>query len=166
MIILGIDPGIATTGYAVISKNSGKLEAIKYGCIITLKDGNLESRLFEISKELEQIINKYNPEKIAIEKLFFSKNVKTAMNVGQARGAVLLTAKKCGLNINEYPPNEIKLSVSGYGKADKKQIQKMVKLIFNLKEIPSPDDAADALAIAYTCGVNLTNRKNISNSKI
>jgi crossover junction endodeoxyribonuclease RuvC len=163
MIILGIDPGIATTGYAIIRKDCGKFEAIKYGCILTEKGVDLESRLFDISKELEEIIKEYKPEKISIEKLFFSKNVKTAMNVGHARGAILLTAKKCGLNINEYPPNEVKLSVSGYGKADKKQVQRMVQLLFNLKEIPKPDDAADALAIAYTCGVNLKTQeyKNI-----
>jgi len=154
MTILGIDPGIATTGYAIIRKDCGKFEAIKYGCILTEKGGDLESRLFDISKELEQIIREYKPDKISIEKLFFSKNVKTAMNVGHARGAILLTARNCGLNINEYSPNEVKLSVSGYGKADKQQVQKMVKIIFKLQEIPKPDDAADALAIAYTCGVN------------
>ncbi|MEA3272211.1 MAG: crossover junction endodeoxyribonuclease RuvC [Patescibacteria group bacterium] len=160
MIILGIDPGLATTGYAVVNKDGSKFEMIDYGCILTKKGEKLESRLFEISEKLKIIIEEYKPEKVAIEQLFFCKNVKTAMVVGQARGAVLLTATKRNLSVYEYTPLQIKQAVSGYGKADKQQVQKMVQIIFNLKEIPKPDDAADALAIAYTCGVSLTSLTN------
>lgn len=157
MIILGIDPGLATTGYAIVKKDGSNFEVIDYGCILTKKEGKLESRLFNISLQLKDIINKYKPDKISIEQLFFCKNIKTAMSVGQARGAVLLTAMNYNLPIYEFTPLQIKQTVSGYGKADKQQVQRMVQIIFKLKDIPKPDDAADALAIAYTCGV--TTRK-------
>lgn len=155
MIILGIDPGLAITGYAIIEKNGSKFEMIDYGCILTKKDKKLEFRLFEISKKLEKIISKYKPNKIAIEQLFFCKNAKTAMVVGQARGVILLIATKNNLPIFEFTPLQIKQTVSGYGKADKRQVQKMIQIILNLKELPKPDDAADALAIAYTYGVSI-----------
>jgi len=157
MIILGIDPGLATTGYAIVKKDGNKFEMIDYGCILTKKDEKLESRLFVISEQLKVIISKYKPDKFAIEQLFFCKNVTSAMIVAQARGAVLLTATNHNLPVYEFTPLQIKQAVSGYGRADKQQVQKMIQIILNLKEIPKPDDAADALAIAYTCGVSLTN---------
>ncbi|MDD4443905.1 MAG: crossover junction endodeoxyribonuclease RuvC [Patescibacteria group bacterium] len=155
-IILGIDPGIADTGYGVIENTSGKLKCLAYGSIKTKAHETLSSRLLILNQELEKIILKYRPQRVAIEKLFFNKNVKTALIVGQARGVVMLTISKHNLPICEYTPSQIKQAVSSYGQADKKQVQKMVKLILNLEEIPRPDDAADALAAAI-CALNYNN---------
>ncbi|MDD2354134.1 MAG: crossover junction endodeoxyribonuclease RuvC [Patescibacteria group bacterium] len=155
-IILGIDPGIADTGYGVIENTSGKLKCLAYGSIKTKAHETLSSRLLILHQELEKIILKYRPQRVAIEKLFFNKNVKTALIVGQARGVVMLTISKHNLPICEYTPSQIKQAVSSYGQADKKQVQKMVKLILNLEEIPRPDDAADALAAAI-CALNYNN---------
>lgn len=155
-IILGIDPGIADTGYGVIKNTSGKLKCLAYGSIKTKAHETLSSRLLILHQELEKIILKYRPQRVAIEKLFFNKNVKTALIVGQARGVVMLTISKHNLPICEYTPSQIKQAVSSYGQADKKQVQKMVKLILNLEEIPRPDDAADALAAAI-CALNYNN---------
>lgn len=148
MIILGIDPGTATTGYGLIEEKSGKLSLIDYGVIITEPKQPLEDRLSLIYDQLGDIIDEYDPDEIAVEELFFSNNAKTAMSVGQARGVILLAAKKSGVNIAEYTPNEVKNNVCGYGAADKKQVQKMVTMLLKLTETPQPDDAADALAIA------------------
>ena len=155
-IILGIDPGIADTGYGVIENTSGKLKCLAYGSIKTKAHETLSSRLLILNQELEKIILEYRPQRVAIEKLFFNKNVKTALIVGQARGVVMLTISKHNLPICEYTPSQIKQAVSSYGQADKKQVQKMVKLILNLEEIPRPDDAADALAAAI-CALNYNN---------
>ncbi len=148
-IILGIDPGIADTGYGVIEKDKkNNLVCITYGSIKTEANTKLADRLNILNKKLDKIIKKYRPEKIAVEELFFCKNIKTALIVGQARGVILLTAKQNNLPISEYTPLQVKQAVSTYGQASKKQVQNMVKLILNLKEIPRPDDAADALAVA------------------
>ena len=152
-IILGIDPGIADTGYGVIKVEGSRLECICYGSIQTEANTELSERLFELDKQLNKIIKKYKPNLASVEQLFFCKNAKTALIVGQARGVVLLNIRKHNLPMKEYTPLQIKQSVSTYGKADKAQVQKMVKLILNLKEIPKPDDAADALAAAI-CASN------------
>ncbi|MDD4995172.1 MAG: crossover junction endodeoxyribonuclease RuvC [Patescibacteria group bacterium] len=146
-IILGIDPGFARLGWAVI-EDSGKLAAIDYGCIETSSRDEHAGRLLEISQRLDKIIKKYKPDIAGMEKLFFSKNVKTAIQVGEARGAILLTLASAGITPLEFTPAQIKQAAAGWGSADKIQIQRMVKTILNLTEIPRPDDAADALAIA------------------
>ena len=139
MTILGFDPGLATLGYGVIKvDNAGKAEMVDYGIICTLEKG------------VKQVIEVFKPDEIAIEELFFAKNVTTGINVAHARGVILLTAiKECG-RIYEYTPLQIKQALTGYGRADKHQIQSMVKTFLRLKSIPRPDDAADALAVALT----------------
>ncbi len=153
MIILGIDPGTATTGYAVIESAKGKLRAIEYGCLKTSKNNSLPERLEEIYKDLNSLIRKHKPGKVAVESVFFYNNVKTAIAVAQARGVVLLCARQNKIPITEFTPLQVKNSLTNYGKADKKQVQYMVKTLLNLKSIPKPDDAADALALAI-CGAN------------
>ena len=151
MVILGLDPGLATLGYGVIKKEPRKkAEMLDYGVILTPKDENLAVRLCMVEKGLKQIIEKFKPDEIAVEELFFAKNVKTAISVAHARGVILLTAnKECG-RLFEYTPLQIKQALTGYGRAEKIQIQQMVKNLLNLKAIPKPDDAADALAVALT----------------
>ena len=159
MIILGIDPGTATTGYGVIENNQGKLKAIDYGCILTDKKLKMPERLDFLGEELKKIIKKYKPQAMAVEELFFFKNAKTIITVGQARGVILFIGKnigkKTGLDIFEYTPLQVKQAVVGYGRADKKQVQEMVKAILGLNEVPKPDDAADALAVAICCESSL-----------
>lgn len=153
-IILGVDPGLADTGYGVIIKDrSNKLQSLVYGSIATSKDKNFSVRLELIYNELTSIIKKYKPDIISVEQLFYFKNIKTAMAVSHARGVILLAAKKNKIYLIEFTPLQIKQAVSSYGQADKKQVQKMVKIILNLKEVPRPDDAADALAAAI-CAAN------------
>lgn len=152
-IILGIDPGIADTGYGVIMDEGGRLSCLAYGSIKTKAGAALADRLVSLNQELDAIIKKYQPELAAIEQLFFNKNVRTALIVGQARGVALLTLKQNGLPVIDFTPAQVKQAVSAYGQAPKKQVQKMVKLILNLATLPQPDDAADALAIAI-CAVN------------
>ena len=149
MIIVGFDPGIATLGYGVISTDkSGRAEMIDYGIISTPKEENLAVRLAMLEKGVKQVIDTFKPDEIAVEELFFAKNVKTGIAVAHARGVILLTAiKECG-KIFEYTPLQIKQALTGQGRADKHQVQYMVKAILNLKDIPKPDDAADALAVA------------------
>jgi crossover junction endodeoxyribonuclease RuvC len=151
MITLGIDPGTATTGYGIIKKDSGSLKCLDYGVILTSKDIPFGERLLLIYKQVKEIIKKYNPDRIAVEDLYFFKNEKTAFKVGQARGVVMLAIEESGKKPFEPTPLQVKQAVSGYGKAEKAQVQKMVQLILNLKDIPKPDDAADALAIAIYC---------------
>lgn len=148
MIILGLDPGTATTGYGIVKEEAGKLELVDYGCIETKAGIELSKRLGEIFDQLNSIIKKYDPHEIAIEELFFSANTKTAIAVGHARGVLMLASEKSGKAVAEYTPLQVKQSLVGYGRADKNQVQQMVKIFLNLKEIPKPDDAADALAIA------------------
>lgn len=152
MIILGIDPGLATIGFGVIKADKGKFTAIDYGIISTPKQETIPVRLKMISEGIVALIDKYKPDEIAVEELFFSKNVKTAINVAQARGVILVKSiEKCG-RLYEYTPNEIKLANTGYGGADKYQMQHMVKTLLNLASIPKPDDAGDALAVALCHG--------------
>ena len=149
MIIVGFDPGLATLGYGVIKKEQrGKPQMIDYGIVSTPKEENLAVRLAMLERGVKQIIEKFKPDEIAVEELFFAKNVKTGISVAHARGVILLTAiKECG-KIFEYTPLQIKQALTGYGRADKNQIQQMVKTMLGLKGIPRPDDAADALAVA------------------
>lgn len=155
MIYLGIDPGTARVGYGIIKKEAGRLECIEYGCITTDKNMPFPERLEHIYKEVKSLIKKYKPDKFAIEDLYFFKNQKTAFTVGQARGAIILAAQEEKLPISEPTPLQVKQAVSGYGQATKDQVQKMVKLILKLCELPKPDDAADALAIAIYCANNM-----------
>ncbi|HOV43322.1 MAG TPA: crossover junction endodeoxyribonuclease RuvC [Syntrophothermus lipocalidus] len=148
MIVLGIDPGTATTGYGVLEDIGGKARLIDYGVVRTSSGTNQAIRLLEIHNRIEQVIQCYSPSVLAVEELFFSRNAKTAITVGQARGVVLMTAAERGLVIYEYTPLEVKQAVVGFGNADKRQVQAMVKAILQMKEIPKPDDAADALAVA------------------
>ena len=150
MIILGIDPGTAATGWGVIKKTK-QLKMIKYGCIKTSADLSTADRLNKIHKELNSLIKEHKPNIVAVEDIFFFKNLKTAVKVSQARGVILLTAAKAKIKITEYTPLQVKQAVACYGRADKAQVQKMVKTLLNLKEIPKPDDAADALATAICC---------------
>jgi crossover junction endodeoxyribonuclease RuvC len=148
MRILGIDPGTATTGWAILEQNKKELAPIAYGHISTSPKDSTCQRLREVSADIEEIIKKYKPTESAIEDLFFFKNLKTAMKVSQSRGAIMLTLIKADLKVFEYTPLQVKQAVTGYGRADKKQVQQMVKNILKLKEIPTPDDTADAIAIA------------------
>ena len=148
MIILGIDPGTATTGYGVIKSEKGKIQAIDHGCILTKSSEDLENRLVTIFNELTKIIKKFKPEMAAVEELFFASNTKTAISVGHARGVLLLACSKTKVPVYEYTPLQVKQAICGYGRGDKQQIQKMVKTLLDLEEIPKPDDAADGLAIA------------------
>jgi len=157
MVILGIDPGIADTGFGIINTDKGIWKAIEYGSIKTSKSNDLSERLNILYKELNRIIKKHKPDKIGIEQLFFSKNTKTAIIVAHARGVALLVASQAKCEIQENTPLQIKQALTGYGRADKNQIQQMVKTILNLKEIPKPDDAADALAVAI-CSAQTNNK--------
>ncbi len=152
-IILGIDPGIADTGFGVIQSANGRLVCLDYGSIKTSSKLPLADRLEIISQQVKALIKKYEPDLTAMEQLFFCKNVKTALTVGMSRGVIMLTAKQNKKHLIEFTPLQVKQAVSGYGRAEKLQVQKMVKLILNLKELPKPDDAADALAIAI-CAAN------------
>lgn len=149
MRVIGIDPGTAITGYGIIAENSqGVMETIAYGVIETPAAQPLPIRLLTIHDELSKIISLYHPDVGAVEKLFFQRNVRTAMAVGQGRGVVLVTLAKAGLPIEEYTPMEVKQAISGYGGADKSQVQMMVRALLGLSSLPQPDDAADALAVA------------------
>ncbi|MGE5474585.1 MAG: crossover junction endodeoxyribonuclease RuvC [Ignavibacteriales bacterium] len=148
MIILGIDPGVAITGYGVIAYEGNKFKVLEYGAVLTKSDLDLPQRLLKINNELTTIIERVKPHVFAIEELFFNKNIKTALSVGHARGVAILSAANQNLPVFEYTPLQVKQAVVGYGRADKNQIQQMVKIMLGLNEIPKPDDVADALAIA------------------
>ncbi len=153
MIILGVDPGLATLGYGVIEKNvQGNFRVLDYGVVLTPKSEGLPVRLAMLEEGLKNILDKYHPDEVAMEELFFSKNITTGIAVAHARGVALLTCvKECG-KLYEYTPMQVKQALTGYGKADKKQIQTMVTSMLHLEETPKPDDAADALAIALCHG--------------
>jgi len=147
-IILGLDPGIADTGYGIISVESGQIKCIDFGSIKTLAKDDLMSRLEKLDQGLNKIIIKHRPDLVSVEKLFFNTNAKTALIVGQARGVVLLNIKKNNIKLIELTPLQVKQGVCNFGRGDKNQVKKMVKIILNLKELPKSDDAADALAVA------------------
>ncbi len=150
MTILGIDPGLATMGWGAISYDGVKPRILDYGALITPPDMPMPQRLLSLFDGVEELCKRFDPDDIAMEELFFCKNVTTAIAVGEARGAAMVAMRKHTNNLFEYTPMQIKQAVTGYGKADKKQVQQMVKLLLNLPEIPRPDDAADGLAIAIT----------------
>lgn len=151
MIVLGIDPGIATTGFGVVREDTdGRIEALSYGVLVTPKQDPLPLRLMSLRQQLNDLIEQWRPTESAVEALFFATNLKTAMAVGQARGVVLVTLQEAGLPIGEYTPLEVKQAITGYGQADKRQMQTMVQMLFTLESVPRPDDAADALAVAFT----------------
>lgn len=150
MVILGIDPGYARLGYGVILVRNSQTFPIDFGCIETPKEEELPTRLAILHQKLTQIIQRHQPDAIAVEDLFFSKNVKTALQVAHARGIIMLAAVHHSGKIFQYKPNQVKQSTTGIGNADKRQVQEMVKIILGLSKIPKPDDAADALAVAIT----------------
>lgn len=148
MVILGIDPGVATIGFGLIRAERGKNTLLQYGVITTPPGIPLSERLLQISNDMEQLIETFRPDEMAVEELFFSKNITTGIAVAHGRGVILLAAEKLGIPVFEYTPMQVKQSVVGYGKAEKKQVMLMTQRLLNMREIPKPDDAADALAIA------------------
>ncbi|HKG19487.1 MAG TPA: crossover junction endodeoxyribonuclease RuvC [Candidatus Limnocylindrales bacterium] len=150
MIILGIDPGTAAIGYGIVERSGSRLRAVDYGCLTTSADRSMPERLLEIHQLVDELIALHQPSIVAVERLFFSKNAQTAIAVGQARGVVLLAAAQHAKPVREATPNEVKSAIAGYGAADKEQVQRMVQLVLGMSELPRPDDAADALAIAVT----------------
>jgi crossover junction endodeoxyribonuclease RuvC len=153
MIVIGIDPGLATVGFGVIRMENGNITPISYGCIRTTTNKQTAERLLEIFGETRSLFEKYVPEVIAVEKLFFSRNVTNALSVSEARGVIFLAAQQMNIPIIEYTPNQVKQAITGSGRADKKQMQEMIKRLLGLDEIPKPDDAADGLSIAL-CHIN------------
>ncbi len=147
-IILGIDPGFESIGYGTISENAGKLTALTYGCLHTKATTPFSRRLSQIFNDVTGLIADLAPDAVGVEKLFFEKNTKTAIEVSHARGVILLAIERAGIPLVECTPLQVKLASTGYGKADKRQVQKMVTALLSLKEIPKPDDIADALAVA------------------
>ncbi|RLD10693.1 MAG: crossover junction endodeoxyribonuclease RuvC [Chloroflexota bacterium] len=162
MVVIGIDPGTATTGYGLVREDErGNLEAVTYGVVTTPSNWEMPQRLLAIYEELREIVQKYQPDSCAVEKLYFQTNVRTAISVGQGRGAALIALASSNLPLGEYTPLEIKQAVVGYGNADKNQVQQMVKMLLHLEEIPRPDDAADALAVAI-CHIHSTARNRLT----
>ncbi|OEH84537.1 crossover junction endodeoxyribonuclease RuvC [Desulfuribacillus stibiiarsenatis] len=148
MRIIGIDPGTAILGYGIIESVANKLKPIDFGCIRTESNIDMPIRLGQIYEDLTYLIDKYKPDVMAVEELFFNRNVSTALTVGQARGVVLLAGVRAGISVYEYTPLQVKQAICGYGRAEKNQVQEMVRMFLNLKVIPKPDDAADALAVS------------------
>ncbi len=153
MLVLGIDPGTALCGYGLVRTDGEEMSLVAYGAISTPANSPLPGRLLTIHTQLSALIAQHQPAAVAVEKLFFSKNVRTALAVGHARGVVLLAAAAANLPVFEYTPNEVKQAIVGYGGADKNQMQQMVRMLLQLDFIPEPDDAADAIAIAI-CHLN------------
>jgi len=148
VIVLGIDPGTAALGYGVVERTGSRLRAIDHGCFSTSPDSAMPDRLLAIHGQMVELIELHGPDLVAVERLFFSRNVQTAFAVGQARGVVLMSAAQAGLPVREATPSEIKTAIAGDGRADKEQVGRMVQLMVGLADPPTPDDAADALAIA------------------
>jgi crossover junction endodeoxyribonuclease RuvC len=162
MVVLGIDPGTATTGYGLVRETQqGQLEAIAYGVILTPAEELQEKRLLILYRQLHELILLHRPDSAAVEKLFFQRNVTTAIHVGQARGVILLALAEAGIPVAEYNPMQVKQAVAGYGGAGKSQVQQMVKAMLDLDKIPKPDDAADALAIAI-CHTHSSRLENLT----
>lgn len=150
MIVLGIDPGTAALGYGIVDRMGARLRAVDDGCLVTGPDTPMPERLRAIHALVTELIETHRPDLVAVERVFFSRNAQTAFGVGQARGVVLLAAAQAGIEVREVTPNEVKMGVTGYGGADKAQVARMVAVILGLPEPPTPDDTADALAIAIT----------------
>ena len=161
MLVIGIDPGTATTGYGLVRENhDGSLTAVEYGAILTPAELSMPDRLLELHGRLSEILLLHRPTQGAVEKLFFHRNVTTAISVGQARGVVLLALAAQAMEIGEYTPLQVKQAAVGYGGAEKHQVQQMVQVILGLPEIPRPDDVADALAVAI-CHIHSVRFKNL-----
>ncbi|MBP6005675.1 crossover junction endodeoxyribonuclease RuvC [Candidatus Saccharibacteria bacterium] len=150
MVVLGVDPGTATTGFGLVDFSNRKPVAITHGVIRTKPDTIMADRLKIIASDLEELVRQYKPDAVAVEELFFANNAKTAIAVGQARGVILLTLAQANYQVYEYTPLQVKLAIAGYGRASKRQVQEMVKRLLQLSDLPKPDDAADGLAIALT----------------
>ena len=157
--MLGVDPGYAITGFGVIAYCSNHFDCLAYGAIRTRSTQRFPDRLLQINRRLAELIEKYQPDAVAVEELFFSRNTTTAIGTAQARGVAVLSGASAGLPVFEYTPMQVKLAVSGYGRADKGQVQQMVRVLLNLDQLPRPDDAADALAVAI-CHAHSGNRSN------
>ena len=155
MLILGIDPGLATIGFGFVQKSGDRYRAVEYGAITTKPHQIVEKRLAEIYDEMIGLIDRHRPDCMAVEELFFNSNATTAIDVAMARGVILLAAYQKGVEVYEYTPLEVKSSVVGYGRAEKQQVQYMVKLMLGLNETPKPDDTADALALALCHGTRI-----------
>ena len=158
MRILGIDPGYAIMGYGILDYNGNRFRTVDYGSIETEAHTPMPQRLNQLFDGLNEVIQKYQPEEASIEELFFNSNTTTAIKVGEARGVALLACERNGLRVSEYTPLQIKQALVGYGRAEKKQVQNMVKVILNLKEVPKPDDTADAVAAAICHAPSRNNR--------
>lgn len=164
MVVLGIDPGIGTTGYGVVGEDErGEVRLVTYGAISTTPGEPMPERLHALYTAVCALLAEHRPESVAVEQLFFGRNVTTAISVGQARGVVLLAAAQAGLAVYEYKPAEVKQALSGYGNADKRQMQEMVRMLLNLDHIPRPDDAADAVAVAV-CHLHSARLAQLMNS--
>ena len=159
--ILGIDPGYAIVGFGVVDYENTRFRLIDMGAVTTAADMPFEARLKALYLDMSEIIDTYKPQEIAVEKLFFNTNQKTVIDVAQARGVTLLPAIMNNLPIYEYTPLQVKSSIVGYGRAEKKQVQEMVKTMLHLKEVPKPDDTADAVAMAITHGLLMTGRRQL-----
>jgi crossover junction endodeoxyribonuclease RuvC len=146
--VLGIDPGTAALGYGIVERTGGRLREVDHGCLTTSPDLSMPERLLAIHALVDELLELHEPDLMGVERLFFSRNVQTALGVGQARGVVLLAAAQHGTPVREATPNEVKSAIAGYGAADKEQVARMVQLVLGMSELPRPDDAADALAIA------------------
>lgn len=158
MRILGIDPGIATIGFGLVEADRGKATMVTYGVITTPAGVPLSKRLYQISNDMEVLIGQLRPDVISVEELFFNNNITTGIAVAHGRGVILLAAERCGVPLYEYTPSQVKMSVVGYGKAEKRQVMDMVRRLLNLKAVPRPDDAADALALALCHARSFTSR--------
>jgi len=159
MLVIGIDPGTATTGYGLVRENEdGSLALVDYGVILTSADNPMAKRLLDLHHRLKEVILLHRPQSGAVEKLFFQRNVRTALSVGQGRGVALLALAEAQVGVAEYTPLEVKQAVTGYGGADKNQVQQMVRALLGLEEVPKPDDAADALAVAI-CHLHSAQRR-------
>ncbi|MCI6055270.1 crossover junction endodeoxyribonuclease RuvC [Dysosmobacter sp.] len=158
MRILGIDPGIATIGFGLVEAERGQARMVTYGAVTTPAGLPLSRRLYQIDRDMEELIGKLRPDVMAIEELFFNTNLTTGIAVAHGRGVILCAAERCGVPLYEYTPGQVKLAVTGYGKADKRQVMDMTKRLLHLRAVPRPDDAADALALALCHARSFTSR--------
>ena len=158
MRILGIDPGVAIVGFGLIESDHGSLRMLQYGAITTHAGQPLAARLLQISRDMEELIDAFRPDEMSIEELFFSKNIATGIAVAHGRGVLLCAAERCGIPLFEYTPGQVKMAVTGYGKAEKRQVMDMTKRLLKLAKTPRPDDAADALALALCHARSSTSR--------
>lgn len=165
IVILGVDPGVATTGYGVVQHDGDCLRPVAYGVISTPASLSLPHRLQQLYRELVQLVDFYHPTEASVEELFFARNARTALTVGHARGVILLALQDTGIALYEYTPLQIKQAITGYGRADKEQVQEMVCLLLGLPEIPRPDDAADALAAAVCHAHSFSAARRLASSE-